>query len=86
LFGDKERFFVAAFLTVDRMVTAIENVEDLVRRPEIKYGIVRGGATQTFFAVIIYFFVMSEFEIGCFFFKEIRCENISTYVGTYATK
>ncbi len=52
------------------MVTAIENVEDLVRRPEIKYGIVRGGATQTFFAVIIYFFVMSEFEIDFFFVKK----------------
>jgi hypothetical protein len=45
------------------MVTPIENVEDLVRRPEIKYGIVRGGATQTFFAVITLVFVISEFEI-----------------------
>ncbi|CAF3808094.1 unnamed protein product [Rotaria sordida] len=39
----------AAFLTVGRMVTSIESVEDLARQREIKYGVVRGGATQAFF-------------------------------------
>ncbi|CAF0794953.1 unnamed protein product [Rotaria sp. Silwood1] len=36
----------AAFLTVKRMVTPIESVEDLARQTDIKYGIVRGGSTQ----------------------------------------
>jgi hypothetical protein len=33
------------------MVTPIESVEDLARQTEIKYGVVRGGATQAFFEV-----------------------------------
>jgi hypothetical protein len=33
------------------MVTPIESVEDLARQTDIKYGIVRGGSTQAFFAV-----------------------------------
>ncbi|CAM4941620.1 unnamed protein product [Rotaria socialis] len=40
---------LAAFLTVKRMVTPIESVEDLARQTEIKYGVVRGGSTQAFF-------------------------------------
>jgi hypothetical protein len=49
--------FIAAFLTVERMVTPIESVEDLARQTEIKYGVVRGGSTQTFFEVINSFFL-----------------------------
>jgi hypothetical protein len=48
---NKEFIFLAAFLTVERMVTPIESVEDLARQTEIKYGVVRGGATQAFFEV-----------------------------------
>ncbi len=33
------------------MVTPIESVEDLARQTDIKYGVVRGGATQAFFEV-----------------------------------
>jgi hypothetical protein len=33
------------------MVTPIESVEDLARQTEIRYGVVRGGATQAFFEV-----------------------------------
>ena len=42
---------LAAFLTVQRMQTPIENVEDLARQTEIKYGSVLGGSTQNFFKV-----------------------------------
>ena len=45
--------FLAAFLTVERMVTPIESVEDLARQTEIKYGVLRGGSTQAFFDVTI---------------------------------
>jgi hypothetical protein len=47
--------FIAAFLTVTRMVTSIESVEDLASHPQMKYGLVRGGSTQAFFEVIICF-------------------------------
>jgi hypothetical protein len=42
---------LAAFLTVERMVTPIESVEDLARQTEIKYGVLRNGATHAFFEV-----------------------------------
>ena len=47
-------FFLAAFLTVERMVTPIESVEDLARQTEIRYGVMRGGSTQEFFDVSIF--------------------------------
>ncbi len=42
---------LAAFLTVQRMRTPIENAEDLSRQTDIKYGTVNGGSTQNFFKV-----------------------------------
>ena len=43
---------LAAFLTVQRMQTPIENVEDLSRQTEIKYGSQKSGSTENFFKVI----------------------------------
>jgi len=43
---------LAAFLTVQRLQTPIENVEDLSKQTEIKYGTVKSGATEQFFKVI----------------------------------
>ncbi|KAK3583893.1 hypothetical protein CHS0354_033669 [Potamilus streckersoni] len=40
---------LAAFLTVERMVSPIENVDDLSRQTEIAYGTLAGGSTMTFF-------------------------------------
>ncbi|XP_074662536.1 glutamate receptor ionotropic, kainate 2-like [Tubulanus polymorphus] len=40
---------LAAFLTVERMVSPIENAEDLSRQTEIAYGTISGGSTMTFF-------------------------------------
>jgi len=40
---------LAAFLTVDKMITPIENAEDLARQKEIAYGTLSGGSTMTFF-------------------------------------
>ncbi|CAH8667389.1 unnamed protein product [Dicrocoelium dendriticum] len=42
---------LAAFLTIDRMETEIENVEDLTRQTKIKYGTLYGGSTYAFFKV-----------------------------------
>jgi hypothetical protein len=43
---------LAAFLTVERMVSPIENAEDLAKQNEIQYGVVEGGSTREFFRVL----------------------------------
>ncbi|XP_037043817.1 glutamate receptor ionotropic, kainate 2 isoform X2 [Bradysia coprophila] len=40
---------LAAFLTVERMITPIENAADLADQTEITYGTLEGGSTMTFF-------------------------------------
>ncbi|KAF8794062.1 Glutamate receptor ionotropic like protein [Argiope bruennichi] len=40
---------LAAFLTVERMITPIESVEDLAEQNKIAYGTLEGGSTMTFF-------------------------------------
>ncbi|XP_072156450.1 glutamate receptor ionotropic, kainate 2 isoform X2 [Bemisia tabaci] len=40
---------LAAFLTVERMITPIENAADLSEQTEISYGTLAGGSTMTFF-------------------------------------
>lgn len=42
---------LAAFLTVERMITPIENAADLADQTEITYGTLEGGSTMTFFRV-----------------------------------
>nr|QGW50282.1 gustatory receptor 27 [Chouioia cunea] len=40
---------LAAFLTVERMITPIENAEDLASQTDISYGTLESGSTMTFF-------------------------------------
>ncbi|XP_071549118.1 glutamate receptor ionotropic, kainate 2-like isoform X2 [Panulirus ornatus] len=40
---------LAAFLTVERMITPIESAEDLAEQNEIEYGTLEGGSTMAFF-------------------------------------
>ncbi|KAK2148217.1 hypothetical protein LSH36_509g01044 [Paralvinella palmiformis] len=40
---------LAAFLTVERMVSPIESAEDLSKQTKIAYGTIQGGSTMTFF-------------------------------------
>ncbi|KAM9781059.1 glutamate receptor 1-like isoform 2-T2 [Syngnathus typhle] len=40
---------LAAFLTVERMVSPIESAEDLAKQNEIAYGTLEGGSTKEFF-------------------------------------
>ncbi|KAF8792731.1 Glutamate receptor ionotropic like protein [Argiope bruennichi] len=40
---------LAAFLTVEKLVSPIENVEDLANQEKIKYGCLKGGSTYGFF-------------------------------------
>lgn len=43
---------LAAFLTKEQMEESIGNVEDLAKESKIKYGLLTGGSTETFFKVI----------------------------------
>ena len=45
---------LAAFLTVQRMVSPIESAEDLAKQIDIQYGTLEGGSTKEFFRVIIF--------------------------------
>uniref|UniRef100_A0A8C3FR62 Glutamate receptor n=1 Tax=Chrysemys picta bellii TaxID=8478 RepID=A0A8C3FR62_CHRPI len=49
---------LAAFLTVERMVSPIESAEDLSKQTEIAYGTLDSGSTKEFFRVRIYFFLV----------------------------
>ncbi len=42
---------LAAFLTVERMLTPIESADDLAKQDEIQYGTLARGSTQSFFQV-----------------------------------
>lgn len=46
---------LAAFLTVERMVSPIESVDDLEGQTTIKYGLLYSGSTRAFFEVSINF-------------------------------
>lgn len=42
---------LAAFLTIDTVVTVIEDVEDLAAQTTIQYGVVGSGSTRKYFEV-----------------------------------
>lgn len=42
---------LAAFLTIERMLTPIESADDLAKQSEILYGTLESGSTQDFFRV-----------------------------------
>lgn len=42
---------LAAFLTVETLVTPFKNLDELARQTEVKYGAKRDGATHNFFRV-----------------------------------
>lgn len=42
---------LAAFLTVERMVTPINSAEDLARQTQVEYGTISSGTTLDFFKV-----------------------------------
>lgn len=44
---------LAAFLTVETLVTPFKNIDELAEQKEVKYGAKKGGATENFFRVPI---------------------------------
>ena len=58
---------LAAFLTVERMITPIENADDLAGQTEISYGTLESGSTMTFFRVCIcIIFTLATLDHPCF--------------------
>ena len=42
---------LAAFLTVEQLVSPLNTADDLVKQTKVKYGALAGGSTSKFFAV-----------------------------------
>lgn len=77
--------FVAAFLTVQRMQTPIENAEDLASQTKIAYGVQRGGSTENFFRVR-FSSIFKTFN-RCFLWRiGINYSDLRTYVELYLCK
>lgn len=51
---------LAAFLTVERMVSPIESAEDLAKQTEIAYGTLDSGSTKEFFRVSLHVYLEKE--------------------------
>ena len=51
---------LAAFLTVERMVSPISNADDLSKQTVIEYGTLSSGSTATFFSVSYFFSTNAE--------------------------
>jgi len=54
---------LAAFLTVERMVTPINSAEDLARQTQVEYGTISSGTTLDFF------------KVNYLFLKVIKCTS-----------
>lgn len=63
---------LAAFLTVETLVTPFKNIDDLAKQTEIKYGAKKQGATENFFRVLQqykHFTVLTKKVVG---FKRVH--------------
>lgn len=67
---------LAAFLTVERMITPIENAADLADQTEITYGTLEGGSTMTFFRVSL---KISNSFFRSHMFEMLKDSKISIY-------
>ncbi|GLV33798.1 uncharacterized protein CBL_11315 [Carabus blaptoides fortunei] len=67
---------LAAFLTVERMITPIESASDLAEQTEISYGTLEGGSTMTFFR---------DSKIGIYqkMWRFMDSKNPSVFVQSY---
>ncbi|XP_043271964.1 glutamate receptor ionotropic, kainate 2 isoform X6 [Venturia canescens] len=67
---------LAAFLTVERMITPIENAADLAEQTEIAYGTLEGGSTMTFFR---------DSKIGIYqkMWRFMEAKRSTVFVSTY---
>lgn len=74
---------LAAFLTVERMITPIENAEDLASQTDIPYGTLESGSTMTFFRVSCAKLLKSIWQ--CFYLRTQWLKRIKRCGGTWRT-
>ena len=84
---------LAAFLTVERMVSPIESAEDLAKQTEIAYGTLDSGSTKEFFRVRCVgsktFYFSGDLGLICKVFNQPRlgvCNLFSCPVPLYNQK
>lgn len=65
---------LAAFLTIERMLTPIKNADDLAKQSEIAYGTLDAGSTKDFFKVILFFSFQLRLP-NCVFFLHLCSRN-----------
>jgi hypothetical protein len=70
------RVILAAFLTVEKLINPIENVEDLAKQTDIKYGVVGGGSTEQFFRVDFLFVFPTYSTFSFFCIQGIKHSNL----------
>ena len=74
---------LAAFLTVERMESPIENAEDLANQDKIKYGSLATGTTFAFFRLVIEGTLIPEKEMDA---NEIRRYLVMMWRGLEVEK
>lgn len=82
---------LAAFLTVERMVTPINSAEDLARQTQVEYGTISSGTTLDFFKVNFLFvsYHINEKSIVIIFRLNTTCpiefkvRRLQSHVGVY---
>lgn len=70
---------LAAFLTVERMVSPIESAEDLAKQTEIAYGTLDSGSTKEFFRVSVTTLAPMGINVG----QECKAEEASGALFNY---
>ena len=71
---------LAAFLTIEKMLTPIESADDLVSQSEISYGTLDSGSTQAFFRVNMILIILHkdlrDFQMFNYTIKKIEKQFI----------
>lgn len=81
---------LAAFLTIERMVTPINSADDLVKQTEIEYGVLQDSSSMDFFRVSLY--KIKSFGFISFFYNFSvqklpfinECGNLCVLVRMYS--
>lgn len=71
---------MAAFLTMVRMEASIESVEDLAKQNKIKYGVLAGGSTESFFKVKCTYGIFDRSRNVIEYYSGFESANLSTNV------
>lgn len=68
---------LAAFMTTQRLKSPVENTEALSRHTDIKYGPVKGGATEAFFRVMQTYYIVFFLNFNVFKTRNLKYQPIN---------